>query len=266
VTQAVHQAPELGDLLAAEGAIPLFYPCIAIVPPEGPALAALDCALAELAAGEYAWLALTSANTVGVLADRLAHLGLPAGALAHMQVAAIGTATDDACAARFGRRADLVPADSRAEGLAAALLAAGAGGGRVLLPQADIARPILAGTLAAGGLQVTAVAAYRTTVGSGGIPLPQLLRGQSQSLSHSHSRRTVDAITFTSPSTVHNLLGRLLQEGGSPLHLQGIVAACIGPVTANALYTAGLPPAVTAPTQSLEGLVAALTDYYRNRP
>jgi uroporphyrinogen-III synthase len=261
VTQAVHQAPELGALLAACGAVPLFYPCIAIEPPED--TTELDAALAAAAAGYYDWLVITSANTVLVLASRLRALGIESNALAGVRLAAIGAPTAEAVAEHFGRRADLVPDDSKAEGLVQALApgtAAGTQPGqRMLVPQADIARPALVQGLTTAGLNVTSLAAYRTTTGRGGVPLHALLaEGPGQS---------VDAITFTSPSTVRNLLARLAQEGGAPVDLSGLrhaVLACIGPVTADAMQAAGLPPQVVASKQSLEGLVEALSAYYRD--
>lgn len=248
VTQAVHQAPELAALLSAQGALPVLYPCIAIEPPQDTAL--LDRALEAVAAGGYAWVVLTSANTVRVLGERAAALHLPQSMWAGVRLAAIGAATDAAAAAVFGRTADLMPAENVAEGLASALLAVAERGQRLLLPQADIARPVLAQTLAAAGLDVTPLAAYRTTIGRGGVDLPALLPA-------------VDAITFTSSSTVRNLLRRLADEGGDYTQLAGVCLAAIGPVTAETLREGGLTPTVVAQTQSVEGLVEALIEYWK---
>jgi uroporphyrinogen-III synthase len=260
VTQARRQAPELGALLAAEGATPLYYPCIAIEPPAS--VQALDAALRALAAGEYTWLVLTSANTVQMIAARLQQMGIAPEVLAGVKLAAIGAATDEALAESLGRRAELLPGESKAEGLAAAIKEIVGRGEKLLLPQADIARPVLLKTLTAAGLEVTPVVAYRTTGGSGGIDLSAQLRTWQ---SDGDAVRA-HAVTFTSPSTVHNLIGRLLQEGGNPIDLRHVVRACIGPVTAEALKVAGLPPDIVAPEQSLEGLVTALCKYDWNRP
>ncbi len=252
VTQAVNQAPELAGLLQAEGAVPLLYPCIAIEPPED--VRPLDAALRDVAAGRYDWVVLTSANTVRVLAGRAQGLGLPPSLWAGVRLAAIGAATDEAAAALLGRPADLVPDEAVAEGLASALLGVVGTGSRLLLPQAGIARPVLQQALAAAGLDVTPLAAYRTTVGSGGVDLPALL---------APSQPGVDAITFTSSSTVRNLLERLAAEGGDCARLSSLCLAAIGPVTAETLRAAGLPASVVAQEQSLEGLVAALVGYYQ---
>jgi uroporphyrinogen-III synthase len=196
-----------------------------------------------------------------VLADRLKQMGLPPAALAGVKLAAIGAATDEVVAQEFGRRADLVPTDSKAEGLARAIQEVTRRGERMLVPQADIARPVLVQALAGAGLHVTPVVAYRTTAGSGGIDLPAWLRTAAAAGDEARAH----AVTFTSPSTVHNLIGRLALEGGNPCDLLGVVRACIGPVTAEALTTAGLAPHVVATEQSLEGLVEALCEYDWNR-
>jgi uroporphyrinogen-III synthase len=262
VTQAKHQAPELGALLTACGAIPLFYPCIAIEPPAD--TTDLDAALAAAAAGYYDWLVITSANTVLVLADRLQQMGLACDALAVVRVAAIGAPSAEMVARQFGRRADLIPEDSKAEGLAQVLKAVAERGQRMLVPQADIARPVLVQVLTEAGLDVTPVVAYRTTMGSGGVNLAALLAARQDRGDGSDGSGLVDAITFTSPSTVRNVFARLAKEGGDSSHLKGVVLACIGPITADALNAAGLPPAIVATNQSLEGLVEALNDYFRN--
>jgi uroporphyrinogen-III synthase/uroporphyrinogen III methyltransferase/synthase len=249
VTQAVHQAPELRDLLRRTGAEPLLYPCIAIEPPADPA--ELDASLLAAVAGSYDWLVVTSANTALVLGQRLAALGVPDGALARLAVAAVGPATADAVRVNLGVAVSLVPDEHVAEGLAAALLAVLAPGQRVLLPQADLARPVLARELAAGGLAVTSVVAYRTTVGSGGVQLAACL-----------ANKEVDAILLTSASTARNLVLRLQAEGGDLPLLNGVCIACIGPVTAAAAREAGLAVGVVAATQSLEGLVDALATVY----
>ncbi len=262
VTQAKHQSPELGALLADCGALPLFYPCIAIDPPAD--TTDLDAALAAAAAGYYDWIVITSANTVLVLADRLQQMGLACDALAVVRLAAIGAPSAEMVARHFGRRADLIPEDSKAEGLAQVLNTVTERGQRMLVPQADIARPVLVQALTEAGLDVTPVVAYRTTMGSGGVNLAALLAARQGRGDGSDGSSLVDAITFTSPSTVRNLLARLAKEGGNSSHLEGVVLACIGPITADALNAAGLPPAIVATNQSLEGLVEALSDYFRN--
>jgi uroporphyrinogen III methyltransferase/synthase len=249
ITQAVHQAPEFAGILAARGAAPLLYPCIAIAPPVDPL--PLDNALRCAASGEFDWLVLTSANAVLALAHRLPALGLATQDLAAVAVAAIGPATAAAALEHLGRSPELVPEHHMAEGLAAAITAFSSPGKRVLLPQADLARSVLSRDLAAAGLMVTQVMAYRTILGAGGVDLPGLLDAGA-----------VDGITFTSGSTVQNLLTRLHAAGVQRSQLSAVCLACIGPVTAGVGREAGLTIDVVARTQSLEGLAEALASYW----
>src|SRR5690606_642589 len=131
--------------------------CIAIVPPDD--TAPLDRALGDAASGGFDWLVLTSANAVRIVADRLAALGISPYALQAVAIATVGAATAEAVQAQLRLPVAVVPDEQVAEGLAAALTAATQPGARVLLPQAELARPVLAEQLAASGAHVTQVVA-----------------------------------------------------------------------------------------------------------
>jgi len=149
------------------------------------------------------------------------------------QVAAVGPGTAGALAAR-GVIADLVPASAVAEALVEAFPA---GAGRVLLPQAAAARPVLADGLRAKGWTVEVVEAYRTVPAR---PTDDALAAAAKA----------DAIAFTSSSTVTSwlALGATLPP----------VVACIGPVTAATAATHGVPVTVVATEHTVDGLVNAL--------
>src|SRR5690348_18152867 len=107
VTRAEHQAAALEALLRAEGATVYRYPCLAIAPPDN--LVPLDDALRAAMAGQFDWLALTSANAVDAVAQLLAALGLPSGALAGLRVAAVSPSTAGVAEEALGLRAEMVP-------------------------------------------------------------------------------------------------------------------------------------------------------------
>jgi uroporphyrinogen-III synthase len=252
VTQAAEQALELAGLLAQAGATPLLYPCLAIAPSAD--ATALDQALQLAAHGGFDWLVLTSANAVRSVAARLAALEIASPRLAGVRVATVGAATAEAVRAQLGLEVLLTPAEEVAEGLASALEAAVQPGDRILLPQAARARDVLVQRLKTTGAAVTNVVAYETVCGSGGVDLPTLL-----------AQRTVDAVTLASSSAFTFLLERLAQEGGDPTALHDVCLACIGPITARTVREAGFTPAVVSAQQSLEGLVAALAEYYQTQ-
>jgi uroporphyrinogen III methyltransferase/synthase len=73
----------------------------------------------------------------------------------------------------------------------------------------------------------------------------------------------VDAITFTSSSTVRGLIESLRKSGYEPHEaLAGVALACIGPITAATLRDYGLEPTIAAQEYTIDGLVAALVAYF----
>jgi uroporphyrinogen-III synthase len=127
-------------------------------------------------------------------------------------------------------------------------------GQRILLPAADLARDALAAGLQAMGAAVDVVIAYRTIPGDGGKLLAQYLK-----------TGTIDATTFTSPSTIHYLLDGLAAAGipcdVARKRLGAIV--CIGPVTSAAAHNAGLQVAAEPATSTVAGLVQALSALFK---
>ena len=138
VTRAREQASALTVELEALGARCIEAPSIRIADPED--WESADRAIASLPA--YDWVIFTSVNGVTRFFDRLYSRGLDARSLSRAKVAAIGSET----AARlrsFGIAADLVPAEFRAEGVAAALKGLMGSGAKVLIARAAVARDVL---------------------------------------------------------------------------------------------------------------------------
>ncbi len=247
ITRAAHQAGELKALLEKAGFRTLLYPAIAIQPPTD--ARALDAALRH--ARDYDWLIFTSANAVEAVARRLDALNLGPDALQGPSIAAVGPATARAVAQRLGLEIAVIPPKAVGESLLAALPIPA--GQRVLLPRAAKARDVLPDGLRARGVQVDVVTAYETVLGSGGDDLPAALRSGQ-----------VDAITFTSPSTVRNTLIRLQRDAGLGVDaLAGVVVVCIGPITADAAIEAGLHVDVVPKEYTASGLVRALAARFR---
>lgn len=247
ITRAEQQSADFAQLLRDQGATPLFYPCIDFAPPRD--IAALDDAIRRAAAGEFDWLVITSVNTVDSLAERLAAIGLMPQALAGLRVVAIGPKTAQAANEKLGLVVESVPDEYIAPALARSM--AIQPGERVFLPQSALAKPDLAQALTDAGAAVTAVDAYRTVLAEGGDDVPTLLwEGQ------------VDAVTFTSGSTIRAFRKRLDIMGGNLGMLQDVVVACIGPATVEVAQQYGLRVRVMPETYTVEGLVEALVAYF----
>jgi uroporphyrinogen III methyltransferase/synthase len=251
VTRARDQASETAELLREQGAEPLLVPTIAIEPPTDPG--PLRQALSSLRAGGYSWVAFTSANGVERTFGELAAQGADARAFAPAKIAAIGPATARALERR-GLRADVVAKEFRGEGLATAMLEALSGSGsgaRVLLARAAKARDALPEALRAAGCEVDVVAAYETH------PPPQAVADE---LAHDLRQGRVDAVAFTSSSTVDNLCDLLGSETTGLLARPRIAA--IGPITRDTALGRGLRVDVVPAEYTVPALVAALAASY----
>lgn len=222
VTRARDQASDLRLRLERLGAAVVEIPTIAI-----------EAVTDDLGAGLLGadWAVFTSANAVAAVTRHLRD----ARALGGVSVAAIGPGTAAALAS-FGVVADLVPRRNVAEGLVDVFPS---GTGRVFLPQAADARPVVASGLSAKGWEVEAVVAYRT-------------RRSDVTDAQREAARAADAITFTSASTVRNFVA----AAGLDVVPQVVVA--IGPVTAEAALDVGVSVTATADPHTVEGVVEAL--------
>ena len=241
VTRAQPQAAALAADLRRRGAEAIEIPAIAFEPPED--VGHLARAAAEV--GQYDWVVFTSPTGVARFFEQLRD----ARGLGGVRVAAIGPGTAAALADR-NVVADLVPEQYVAESLLEALSdevgpdEVGPGGPvRVLIPRAETARDLLPDGLAAAGWDVDVVPAYRTVA-----PTPE--PGAATQLAGA------EVITFTSSSTVTNFMDAYGAASAPE------VVATIGPITSATARDRGLEVAVEATEHTIDGLIAALEDFF----
>jgi len=245
VTRARTQASKLTRQLANLGAKVWEIPTIKILPLDDFTL--LDKAISQLAS--YHWIIFTSVNGVESFFQRLKAKGLDSRSFAHAKLAAIGTATA-AALLHEGLRADVIPATYKAEDLLAALKPYIQTGKKILLARAQKAREVLPQGLEALGAQVDTLAVYKTCPDCTSAP----------ELSAALRQGSLDCITFTSSSTVNKLVNIL---GPDAALLNKTTLAAIGPITAATCQKHNLEVKITAQEYTIEGLVQALTAYYK---
>ncbi|MDX6549014.1 MAG: uroporphyrinogen methyltransferase / synthase [Gaiellales bacterium] len=218
VTRARPQASQLAARLAELGADVVEAPAIAIEPLafEPPDLAAYDI------------VCLTSANGAGRL------LAGDVRTLHGVTVAAVGRATAAAIADR-GIVADVVAEQAVSESLLESL--GEVAGRRVLVATAEGARTVLPDGLRQRGAEVDVLHLYRTRREP--VDVEAVL--------------AADLVTFTSSSTVSNLL-----EALSGRDLSTLRAVSIGPVTSATLREHDVEPVTEADPHDVEGLVEAV--------
>lgn len=224
--------------LRAQGAVPVTAPLINFAPSSDQQ--ALEAALADLAAGAFDWVTVTSATTVDVLYAYRAQIP------ASTRIAAVGETTAAALSA-VGYRVDLVPDDDNsADGLANQMLAFEPEPRRILTLRSETAHPVVTRRLAEAGHDIRSVVAYRTV----GVPAAERIVADVAS-------GRINAILVTSGSVALQVREQF------PVIPPGTVVAAIGPRTADDARKAGLDITVVASEQSVEGLIDAVASLPR---
>lgn len=247
VPRAKSQAGPMNARLSQHGAIPQSVPTISLEPPRNPAQ--MDRAIKGIVEGRYQWILFTSVNAVDAVWSKFEELGLDARSFAGVHLGAVGQKTADALIAR-GMQPELLPHRTKqnAAGLAEAFpeyVEDIDPVSRVLLPRADLGSDVLVDGLLEKGWEVDDVVAYRTVRAA---PPPPETRDMIKT-------GGFDAVCFTSPSTVKNLVG----IAGKP-HSRTIIA-CIGPVTEAEAREQGLRVDVVPEVADIPNLVDALADH-----
>lgn len=220
ITTAADRSEVAAEACRRHGLVPVPLPCIAVERGAEAVIAAVAAAVADAD-----WIVVTSARAVSTM--------WPEGGMPTTPVAAVGAVTAEAVEAAGG--AVTITGESGALDLVEGL---GGGSGRIVLPHAAGADPLVVDRLIAAGWEVTSGAVYRA------VPTAP-------------ADDPVDAAFFASPSAVTGwLTGRSLDQ---------VIVAAIGHTTASALTERGHTPDVISDVPSHERLVAALAAHLRGR-
>lgn len=245
ITRPEEQSEAFMSGLLERGAEPFLFPVIETLPPED--WKPLDTAIQRL--DSYDGLIFTSVNGVKFFMRRLKEKGKDIRELKGLRLYAIGSKTEKAVNA-LGINVDVVPESFVAESLIESMGKENIKGKKFLLPRAAVARETLPDQLRAQGAEVDVAPAYQTV-------RPQTDTGE---LIRRLKEGTIDAVTFTSSSTVTHFMGLV----GTDLlpQLKKIAVACIGPVTAKTADKAGLNVDIMAEEYTVDGLIAALEKHF----
>ncbi|HET7522453.1 MAG TPA: uroporphyrinogen-III synthase [Bacillales bacterium] len=244
VTRAREQAAPFSREIINRGGIPVEIPVIAFRRPAH--ITEMKTALSHLS--EFKWIIFTSANGVRFFMERLRefHLDFPKEA----KIAVVGEKTNDTLK-NYGLAACIVPKKFVAESLLEQLKSEVQPGDKVLMPRGNLARKVLPEELGSLGAAVTDLVVYETIQNN----------GSRHALAESILKHRVDAVTFTSSSTVTHFM-RLLAAAGLKDRMGQVKIACIGPVTAETARESGLVPDIVAEEFSTSGLLDALEQFY----
>jgi len=172
--------------------------------------------------------------------------------LGHLKFACIGPVTKERLR-DFGIISDILPETYRAESVVEAFSTVDIKNKKILLPRAKVARTILPEELKNLGAQVDEIAAYETRLAADGKDeLIRLLE-----------LNEIDAVTFTSSSTVSNFMA-LLEPKDSKKLLKNVAVASIGPITSDTARSFDIEPDIEAKEYTIQGLSDALLTYYES--
>ncbi len=245
VTRSPEQAETMCQKLEALGAIAIPFPAILFTPLPAPEL---DTALANLA--EFDWLVFTSGNAVRFFWERLSATKMVIEPNYNLRIAAVGSATNRLLAEK-GLQVDFTPDEFTGEQLALGL--GDVSGKKILLPRARIGRPEIVNLLKEQGAIVTDIGLYDTVTAD----------PTSESLSE--LEKGVDAITFTSPSSVRNFLKivrKYWPADDTSQFFSGTIIACIGPSTAEEARVNKLAVHVIPQDYTIDALIKAIVDHF----
>jgi len=249
VTRARGQSEDITTQLEALGAVVIHCPTIEVVPPSS--WAQLDASIGRIK--EYDWIVFTSANGARFFFRRLGEMRSEGVEALAAHVCAIGPATARAIETA-GAVPDVTASNSSGEGALRAIIDHVGGdesvkGLKFLIPQARVARETLPAGLRSLGAHVDAVETYQTVK-----PVVQPER-----IIRLFKEHSIDAITFTSPSTVSNFAEIVGLTDLSDL-LGTTLVACIGPVTAETAVSYGLGRIVQPAQHNAAELVGSIVE------
>jgi len=245
ITRPRAKAKSTADLVRAHNGSPEIFPTIRITGPTS--WDAVDSSIESLE--DFSWVIFSSGYGVRYYIQRLDTLGksLPVS----LRVAAVGSKTASALEKR-GVRVDLVPEHFTADHLLRAFEEIPLSGNNILHVTGNKGRRTLQRGLESMGARVQRAEAYRNV---------QPSHESVKSLVRKLEQGKLDCLTFTSPSTFHNLWNILAGETDSPEELlNSCVIAAIGPVTAGAIESYGVSVTVIPGESTVEGMIQAVAE------
>jgi uroporphyrinogen-III synthase len=148
-----------------------------------------------------------------------------------------------------------IPQQFTAESLAERMKAFGIAGKIFLYPRGNLGREAIVDMLTSFGTKVKTVTVYKTIkpdMSNVSITEKNILEGK------------IDIVSFMSPSAVKNFFSLFTEEAKS-VFCSKTVFAVIGGVTAATMLKLGLSPSITAEPSTVEGMINAIENYYKNR-
>ncbi|MEN1935009.1 uroporphyrinogen-III synthase [Paenibacillus sp. 102] len=241
ITRAQHQAKQMSAAVKKEGGIPLEIPLLHI---EGVSQKEFQGVLQQL--HTYDWVIFTSKNGVGFFLDGLCQKIPP-----NVRIAAVGVKTGQELEKR-GYEVHFIPTAFVAETFAEEFVRELSGKEHILFPKGNLARDVIPIKLRELGVFLEELVVYETKTND----------KKQQDLISALESGKVDAITFTSPSTVTSFV-TLLEGTNWREWIKKCTIACIGPITEQEAmrYFADV---IVPKEYTIEALIQCISKYNQN--
>lgn len=241
ITRPEERCEEAIKLIKEAGGTPFIAPTLQIQTPRTKTLTRLCENLQK-----FDWIIFTSPAAIQSIKKHCKEIKLKPDC----KIAVIGPKTRETLK-ELGLDADVIPSDYTAEGLVKALAAYDMQDKNVAIPRTLAARDVLPENLQKMGAKVHIAEAYKSTK-----PKDERI----QKLIEKILKKEIDAITFTSPLTVENLIKAANDKKDDIIRRlsdEGIVVAAIGPITANKLKEYGIR-AITPKKYTIKDMLTKL--------
>ena len=248
VTRSMEQSGEMAVALRSLGAVPVIHPMIELkAVTEAEPRQGINEVLSRLS--EYDDVIFCSTNAVRFFMRALKEAGQETEFLeGRARILCMGPRTAEAArhaglAVHMSARAGLGDAQDLLEEILRAMPVADR---RILIPQSDLGRQVLATGLTSAGAHVEAPVFYHNS-------RPWV---DGEALRSDIRSGQLSALTFASPSAVDHFVALLDQD--THASCQRCIIVAIGQTTARALKDAGLPPDIVPENPSATGMTTAL--------
>ncbi|NQS99131.1 MAG: uroporphyrinogen-III C-methyltransferase [candidate division Zixibacteria bacterium] len=197
------------------------------------------------------WLIFTSENGVKYFFQGFLREGGDFRRIAKFSIASIGAGTEKALK-QYGFKTDFVPSKYTVNTLAEELTSEyewkGVNAVRV---RGNLGDDIIEAALEKAGAKVLPLEVYLTFTAE-----------WDEGMRAAFAEAEIDAVTFSSGSTVAGLV-EILGEAEFQCFIESTAVISIGPVTSDILRQAGGEPAIEAKVHTMEGVIDAVVEYFR---
>ncbi len=241
ITRPREQAAEFISLLQSEGAEPILFPAIEIVPTES--WEKCDETIEHLE--RYDAIIFSSTNAVGYFFQRITepHIQM----LKKKSVYVVGEKTGIEVA-KHGVTPIAPPDVFDGKHLAEKIVGDGVRGKHFLHPTGNLTRTTIQNELTGNGAKVDEVIVYQTLASS---------NADSEKMVKMFEQKKIDAVTFFSPSSIENFVSAISQK-----LLSNVAVAVIGKASAETAEKNGLHVDVVAHPSTSDGMVESLKKYF----